>query len=240
MGQNKLRSKMEEKHIKKQIDLMKKFHNMNRSFQDDLKTAIQQSLKTMKEKEMPTEIKSHVQHIKKSIEKDMKSKKWEKLEGQMIKMEIQEILEKGIEIDYQDQKKYFSINVTDHEFDDQQEQQFKELLNTTYEEFGTDVYGFYHFKNDQDPMQILNLFWQNTVDSDSPYNTPFFGRKWNYTTKNIIKDQRIADYIERRTKTCKCSCTDGCSNPKTCPCYKDNNKLIKPTYSKIGHEFQNE
>ena len=42
----------------------------------------------MKEKEMPTEIKSHVQHIKKSIEKDMKSKKWEKLEGQMIKMEI--------------------------------------------------------------------------------------------------------------------------------------------------------
>ena len=88
MGQNKLRSKMEEKHIKKQIDLMKKFHNMNRSFQDDLKTAIQQSLNTMKEKEMPTEIKSHVQHIKKNIENEMHSKKREKIEGQMIKMEI--------------------------------------------------------------------------------------------------------------------------------------------------------
>lgn len=47
------------------------------------------------------------------------SKKREKLDGQMIKMEIQEILEKGIEIDYHDQKKYFSINVTDHDFDDQ-------------------------------------------------------------------------------------------------------------------------
>lgn len=50
---------------------------------------------------MPTEIKNHVQHIKKNVENEITKKK-EKLDGAMIKMEIQEILEKGIEIDYQD------------------------------------------------------------------------------------------------------------------------------------------
>ena len=149
---------------------------------------------------MPTEIKNHVQHIKKNVENEITKKK-EKLDGAMIKMEIQEILEKGIEIDYQDQKKYFSINVIDHDFDDQQEQQYKQLLNTTYDDLGNNVYGFYQFVKDKEPIKVFNLFWQNTVgDEDSPYNTPFFGRKWNYTESNIIKDQRILDYVKRRTK----------------------------------------
>ena len=89
---------------------------------------------------MPNEIQDHVKSIKKNIESDMQSKKREKIDGQMIKMEIQEILEKGIEIDYQDQKKYFGINVTDHEFDDQQELMFKSMFNTS-----DGVNGFYAF-----------------------------------------------------------------------------------------------
>jgi hypothetical protein len=50
---------------------------------------------------MPTEIKNHVQHIKKNVDNEITKKK-EKIDSAMIKMEIQEILEKGIEIDYQD------------------------------------------------------------------------------------------------------------------------------------------
>jgi SET domain-containing protein len=29
-----------------------------------------------------------------------------------------------------------------------------------------------------------------------------------------------------------CNCTDGCQNPKKCPCYKYNRKLLNPTYQK--------
>ena len=74
-------------------------------------------------------------------------------------------------------------------------------MNTTYDDLGNNVYGFYKFKKDNEPIKVINLFWQNTVgDGDSPYNTPFFGRKWSYTDGNIIKDQRILDYVKRRTK----------------------------------------
>jgi L-lysine 2,3-aminomutase len=67
-----------------------------------LTAAIQKSLTDIqKEGEMPTEIKNHVQHIKNNVENEITKKK-EKMDGAMIKMEIQEILEKGIEIDYQD------------------------------------------------------------------------------------------------------------------------------------------
>lgn len=30
---------------------------------------------------------------------------------------------------------------------------------------------------------------------------------------------------------CKCNCKDGCWNPKTCPCYRFNQKLRTPLYS---------
>jgi hypothetical protein len=36
------------------------------------------------------------------VDQEMCSKRKEKLDGQIIKMEIQDILEKGIEIDYND------------------------------------------------------------------------------------------------------------------------------------------
>lgn len=175
---------------------------MNKNFQNDLKTALSESLRSQ-QGALPEDIQEQVSQILKDVDQEMCSKRKEKLDGQIIKMEIQDILEKGIEIDYNDQKKYFSINLQDHEFDDRQEELFQSVvLSTTFPDIVEDkeVFGFYDFSKGV-PQKILNLYWVNMVgDGDSPYNTPFFDRKWCYTEKNIIKDERIIEYIKRRTK----------------------------------------
>lgn len=47
-----------------------------------------------------------------------------------------------------------------------------------------------------------------------------------------MRDPRIREYLKKRQRQCKCDCTDGCWNPKTCPCYKFNSKLRLCTYTK--------
>lgn len=70
----------------------------------------------------------------------------------------------------------------------------------------------------------------NQYDDETPYITQFFGKKWCYIKQNLINDKLIKDYLLSKKRKCKCDCLDGCMNPKTCPCYRYNNKLRMCTY----------
>ena len=101
------------------------------------------------------------------------------------------------------------------------------------------LYGYSQFfnfntrKNGEIAEQVPNLYWQNLCkDGDTPYNTPFFGKKWQYVSDFYVSDQRIIDYLAQRSKVeCNCECEDDC-NPKTCKCYKKLSTLKFPTYRK--------
>jgi len=74
--------------------------------------------------------------------------------------------------------------------------------------------------SENEPTIVQNLFWANNIDESTPYETPYFGRKFCYVSKNVILDPDIKNYLQKRKRSCLCDCTDGCLNPKTCPCYK--------------------
>ena len=95
-----------------------------------------------------------------------------------------------------------------------------------------EVIPFYDCTSQNIPIRVNHLFWQNTEDNVDPYRTNYFNKNWTYIYKRKVFDKDILAYLEKKKRSCICSCTDGCMNPKTCPCYKFNNKLKQFTYKK--------
>lgn len=100
---------------------MKQYNIINRRFQQDISLAIKESLKNSKMskqilKLIPEEIKKHCTTIKNKVVAVPRQSQ-EKQKQALIK-EIQEIFENGTKLDHAQQKKYFSVDVIDHEYDD--------------------------------------------------------------------------------------------------------------------------
>lgn len=92
---------------------------------------------------------------------------------------------------------------------------------------GAGALPFYSLTNGQ---QIEGLTWLNTVDDVSPYETGYQDKKWVYIHENCTVNQNIIEYTKSVKRFSFCQCTDGCKNPKKCACYKQNRKLLNPTY----------
>ena len=65
MKENKIKTKLQEKSIQKQVEFMNKYHEMNEQFKKDMTKAIRQSMKNQKD-QIPQSLKNSLKQMEKS------------------------------------------------------------------------------------------------------------------------------------------------------------------------------